>query len=75
MRSSKRAGDGGIPRWSAPWAAGWSAMSDVSRIEVASQGFKDGAQPRQAHSRRNGRAIGLAVGVFAAVCVAATTWL
>ena len=75
MRSSEKANDRGIPRWSAPWAAGWAAMSDVSRIDVANQAFKDGARPRHPHARGNGRTIGLAIGVFAAVCVVATTWL
>lgn len=75
MRSSERVGEGDIPRWSKPWAAGWSAMSDVSRIEIDGQRFGQSSRPRSSRAKRQVRAIGLAAGVLAAVCVAATTWL
>ena len=75
MRSSEKAGDGGIPRWSAPWAAGWSAMSDISRIEIEERGFDQGRRTRRPHAKRRVRAIGVAAGVLAAACLAVTTWL
>ena len=62
----------GIPRWSAPWAAGWSAMSDISRIENDPQNFRGGegnASPR-ANPVRRARGIGLAVSVLTAILVA-----
>ena len=61
----------GIPRWSAPWAAGWSAMSDISRIETDPQNFRgqDNASPR-ANPVQRARGIGLAVSVLTAILVA-----
>ncbi len=61
----------GIPRWSAPWAAGWSAMSDLSRIETDPQNFhRRGNASDRAGPVRRARGIGLAVSVLTAILVA-----
>lgn len=71
MRMRHDESTNGIPRWSAPWAAGWSAMSDISRIETDSQNShgQSNASPR-ANPVRRARGIGLVVSVLAAVLVA-----
>jgi hypothetical protein len=65
-----------IPRGSAPWAAGWTAMSDISRIETDVQGFNGQAQvSRRANPLRRTRAIGLAVGALTTIGFAAMVLL
>ena len=64
------------PRGSAPWAAGWTAMSDISRIETHAQRFNELAKvPRQAHPLRGNRAIGLAIGALTTIGIAAMVLL
>jgi len=65
----------GVPRWSAPWAAGWSAMSDISRIEVDTDRENSHASPNAGKARRGARGFGLAAGALTAMVVAATVWL
>mgnify|MGYP003542582269 CR=1 FL=1 len=64
--------NGGIPRWSRPWAAGWTAMSDISRIEVDHQRSR---RSTHAHARHL-RAVGLAmVAIATVVSASAVVWL
>lgn len=61
----------GVPRWTAPWAAGWTAMSDVSRIEIDRARFENDVQQRWSassgtRSLRRMRAVGLTTGAIAA---------
>ena len=65
----------GIPRWSAPWAAGWSAMSDISRIETDTHGFNGQAKTHRTHPWRRMRFIGLTAGALTAAWVAAAVLL
>ena len=65
-----------IPRCSAPWAAGWSSMSDISRIETDSEHHGSLAnEPHHANPRERTRALGLAAAALAAVSIAATILL
>ena len=64
-----------IPRWSAPWAAGWSSMSDISRIETEADRGSLANEPHNANPRGRTRALGLAVAALAAVSIAATILL
>jgi len=76
MKSTHDNGTSGVPRWSAPWAAGWSAMSDLSRVETDVQSFHTRApQPDQANPVRRNRAFGLVAGTLAAVWIVAAIWL
>ena len=61
-----------IPQQSALWAAGWTAMSDLSRIECDQNWFDAGLKrPRRISSGRKSservRAIGLTAGALSAV--------
>ncbi len=63
-------------RESAPWAAGWTAMSDISRIETDAPRFTGQAKvSRRAHPLRRARAIGLAVGALTTLGVVAMVLL
>ena len=65
-----------IPRWSAPWAAGWSSMSDISRIETdAERGSSLANEPHATNPRERTRALGLAAAALAALSIAATILL
>ena len=65
-----------IPRRSAPWAAGWTAMSDISRIETEAPRFNGQAKvSRRAHPLRGTRAIGLVVVALTTIGVAAMVLL
>ena len=64
-----------IPRWSAPWAAGWSSMSDISRIETEADRGSLAYEPHHANPRERTRALGVAVAALAAVSIAATILL
>ena len=66
----------GIPRWSAPWAAGWSAMSDISRIETDPQNFHGNRSASQRPNPvRRARALRALAGVLTVGLVAATLLL
>jgi hypothetical protein len=65
-----------IPRWAAPWAAGWSSMSDISRIETDAQSLHRQADvSHRSKPLRRVRVIGLAAGALTAMWVAATVLL
>ena len=65
-----------IPRWSAPWAAGWSSMSDISRIETEAQSFHRQADvSHRPKPMRRLRGIGLVAGALTAMSVAAAILL
>ena len=71
MRSRHDENMSSNPRGSAPWAAGWTAMSDISRIETDTQRFNEQAKvSRRAHPLRGIRAIGLTVGALTTIGVA-----
>jgi len=68
--------NGGIPRWSKPWAAGWTAMSDISRIEVDNQGARRSTHASSRAHARHLRAVGLAmVAIATVVSASAVVWL
>ena len=65
-----------VPRWSRPWAAGWTAMSDISRIEVDNQSAHKSTHASSRAHARHLRAIGLVVVAIATVVSAsAVVWL
>lgn len=74
MGTTRRDNSTGIPRWSAPWAAGWSAMSDISRIETEKPGFGLNREVQHSRAKRRVSTVGLAAGLVA-VYVAAALWL
>ena len=66
----------GIPRWSAPWAAGWSSMSNISRIEKRAQNCHTQADvSHRPKPLRRVRGIGFVAGALTAACIAATVLL
>lgn len=72
----KSQSNAGIPSWSRPWAAGWTAMSDVARIEVDSQRNGESTLASAPARPRHLRAIGLAVVAIATgLSVSAVVWL
>ena len=68
--------NGGIPPWSRPWAGGWTAMSDISRIEVDNQSARRSTHASSRAHARQLRAIGLAmVAIVTVVSASAVVWL
>ena len=68
--------NGGIPHWSRPWAAGWTAMSDISRIEVDNQSARRSTHASSRARARHLRAVGLAmVAIATVVSASAVVWL
>ena len=67
---------GGSPRWSRPWAAGWTAMSDISRIEVDTQSARRSTHASSRAHARHLRAVGLVmVAIATVVSASAVVWL